>query len=140
MRGEAESPTSSCLVICDEVLTGVAQGKHFLQGVISGIVVASFPAIVGPFAAYIRLTNVYGGSEIKISLCKADDDDEVFGFVAKAPEKSDPLQSHTIIVKLPPFGIREGGRYIFSASHAGVPFAQSPIQIEAAAPLQEESS
>jgi hypothetical protein len=137
-RGEAEAPTSSCLVICDEVLVSVAHGKHLLQGVINEINVPVVPIALGPFAAYIRLTNVYGGSEIRISLCKADDDEDVFAFPAKAPEVSSPLQSHTLIIRIPPFAIEESGRYIFSASHAGVPFAQSPIQINVVEPPKEE--
>jgi len=124
-----EAPTSSCLMICDDVLMSVGRDKHTLHGVINGIVIPELPAVIGPYVAYIRLSNVYGGSEILISFCTADSDEEIFRLDAKAPDKSDPLQTHTLIIRIPAFAVEAAGRYIFSASHGGVPFAQSPIEI-----------
>jgi len=137
-KGHVEAPTSSCLLICDDVLVSTGKNKHFLEGVIGAVGVASVPAVVGPYVAYIRLSNVYGGQEIVLSICNATDDEEVFRVMATSSEKSDPLETHTIILAIPPFEIRETGRYIFSASHGGVPFAQSMITI--VVPEQKELS
>ena len=120
---------SSCLVICDDVLISTAQNKHLLHGVVDVVSVPQVPIRIGPFAAYIRLSNVYRDQEIQLTICTAVTEEPVFSCSAISPESSDPLQSHTIILQIPPFEIRETGRYIFSASHGGVPFAQSPIQI-----------
>jgi hypothetical protein len=131
-RASSEPPTSSCLLICDDVLQSTATGKRIFHGIIDLIVVSSMPADIGPFAAYIRLSNVYGSQRILINLINAATDQEVFRFEAQSPVQSDPLATHTLILRIERFAVCEPGRYIFSASHAGVPFAQSPIIIRTA--------
>jgi hypothetical protein len=126
----AEAPTLSCLLICDDVLMSVAGAKHMLHGVIDRIVVTELPAQIGPCVAYVRLSNVYSNQHIVLSFCRASTDEEVFRFDAKSPGKSDPLGTHTLILKIPGFAVEQPGRYIFSASHGGMPFAQSPITIQ----------
>lgn len=131
-KGAVEAPTSSCLLICDDVLVSQGHNKHILNGVVGQIIVPKTPTALGPFVAYIRLSNVYGGQEIKLCFSSAgEEEEEVFSVVAKSPAQSDPLQTHTIILRIPQFEINEIGRYIFSATHGGVPFAQCPIEIEA---------
>ena len=136
-KKQAEGPTSSCLVICDDVLLSYGKQKHFLQGVIGGILVPSLPAVIGPYVAYIRMSNVYGGQEIELDITRAGDSAEVFQIKATSPPGSDPLQTHTMILQIPPFQIMEVGRYIFSGTHGGVAFAQSVINIQAVAKEQK---
>jgi hypothetical protein len=107
----------------------VARGKHFLNGVISKVQVQEVPAFIGPYVAYVRLSNVYSAQRIVLSFCNAATDEELFGFEAQSPDKADPLETHTLILRIPQFAVQEIGRYIFSASHHGVPFAQCPIEI-----------
>lgn len=126
----AEPPTSSCLLICDDVIMSTARGKHALQGVVNGIAVRELPALVGPYVAYVRLSNVYGSQKIQLKFAHGSTDDEVFSFEAEAPEQSDPLGVHTLILKIPQFEITADGRYLFSAVHNGVPFASSPIVVK----------
>ncbi len=78
------------------------------------------------------MSNVYSNQKTILSFGSAATDEEVFRFEAQAPAKADPLGTHVIILKIPAFEIREGGRYIFSALHDGVPFAQSLINIDVA--------
>ena len=127
-KATAESPTSSCLLICDEVTLGIGRDRHTLHGVVNVITVDEKPAKVGPFVAYVRLSNVYPSQKIELKFCTAGED-EVFRMDAEAPKTSDPLGVHTLILVIPQFTVEAGGRYIFSVSHGGVPFATSPIQV-----------
>lgn len=129
-RKEVEPPTSSCLLICDDVLISAGRDKHTLHGVIGTIVVLECPARVGPYVAYVRLSNVYSKQEIELIFRKADDDEMVFSFKAKSPASSNPLHTHTLIVKIPQFEIPSAGRYIFTAEHGGVEFAQSRFEVK----------
>jgi hypothetical protein len=123
-------PSSSCLLLCDEVMRGTAKNRHVLHGVVSEIFVPSLPTILGPYAAYVRLGNVHGGQKIALSFCRAADDEELFRFEATSPTESDPLDTHTLILPIPPFKIKKPGRYIFRALHAGVPFATNSITVQ----------
>ena len=137
----ASPPSSSCLLICDDVLMGAAKGKHFLHGVISEIVVPRLPCVLGPYAAYVRLSNVHGGQKITLSFCRlAESDDELFKFEATSPERSDPVAAHTIILPIPAFVVKRPGRYIFEASHGGVPFATNAILINSVPKTRKKKS
>jgi len=70
-------------------------------------------------------------------MLSAPDGEEVFGFDAKSPPTSNPLDTHTLIVKIPLFEIKLAGRYVFSALHAGVAFAQTTIEVRG--PQSEET-
>jgi hypothetical protein len=139
-RAGGESPTSDCLLICDDVLVSHGKGKHIIQGVIGAIVVRAFPARIGGYVAYVRLSNVYGGGQpVHLTFENAATGQELFRFETKLPKRSDPLGVYTMILKVPPFEVSESGRYIFSAKHGGVPFAQSPILIRSAREVNETS-
>ncbi|HEV7297943.1 MAG TPA: hypothetical protein VGN72_01155 [Tepidisphaeraceae bacterium] len=128
-KSSLEAPMNSCLLLCDDVLRSTIRGKHILQGVIGGVQLLQLPAIIGPYVAYIRWSNVYGGQKIKLNF-RNEDDDVIFGMEAKSPAKSDPLETHTLIIRIPPFEITTPGRYLFSAEHGGSPFAQTTIVIK----------
>ncbi len=101
-----------------------------IQGVIDGLRVRDLPTIVGPFAAYIRLSNVYGGQAIVFDLVDAATDEELFRITATSQGKADPLKTHTLVLAIPPFEVRTAGRYHFRASPPdGVPFVESLIEI-----------
>jgi hypothetical protein len=126
------------LLICDDVLVSQGKGKHFIQGVIGTIVARSFPAVIGGYVAYVRLSNVYPKAKLRIALVSADSDDEIFAFDVQADEKADPLGVVTLIIPIPPFTIDHPGRYIFCGKHDGVPFATTPISIIAPTQPPEE--
>ena len=125
----AAAPSSSCLLICDDVLQSVAKNKHLLHGVISQVFVPKLPALIGPYVAYVRLSNVHGSQSITLSLAHAATEEELFRFSATSPAESDPLATHTFILAIPPLRVTKAGRYIFEASHAGIPFATNAIEI-----------
>jgi hypothetical protein len=124
-----EAPTSSCLIICNDVMTGTLDGRTVINGIIDGLVLSSTPAVIGPFVAYIRFSNVYAEQKISLSFARPDDEHKVFELPLTAPKQSDPLKTHTLVIRINQFEIKESGRYIFQASHGGVAFAQSPIDI-----------
>jgi hypothetical protein len=126
---EAEPPTSSCLLICEDILVSPSRDKHYLQGVISKIVVPKFPAMIGPLAAYVRLSNIYGSQQIEISFTSGEYEKPIFSFVAISPPSSNPLETQTIMLGLPVIKLKKTGRYLFSASHGGVPFATTTVEV-----------
>jgi hypothetical protein len=113
------------------------KGKHFLQGIIGAIGVPELPAIIGGFVAYVRLSNVYTGQNVKLTFENAQGE-ALFEISPPFPSQADPLGVHTLIIGIPPFPISEAGRYMFVANHGGIPIASSPVAIRVAQPAQEE--
>lgn len=116
-------------MICDDVLIS-SKNKHFLQGIVGAIVVRKLPVIIGGLVAYVRLSNVYPAQKVALAFERASTDEEMFRFEADLPQQSDPTGVYTIVLPISPFEVRESGKYIFSAKHNGIPFAQSPILIQ----------
>ena len=136
IRGVA--PTVNCLLLCDDVLISQGKHKHFLQGIIGQIVVLELPAIIGGYVAYVRFSNVHGDQKVKLAFESAAGDDPLFEIEANFPSQSDPLGVYTLVIPVPPFAIQETGRFMFIASHGGVPLAQSPIEVRLIRPPQPE--
>jgi hypothetical protein len=129
--GGVESPTSDCVLLCDDVIVSQGKHKHTLVGLIGLIGVPGFPAVIGGYVFYVRLSNVYsGGQKIVLRLSSASTDGTVMETEAMLPKESDPLGVYTLIAALPPFVVNEPGRYLFGAYHNGVPIATSPILIQ----------
>lgn len=134
----AVPPTINCLLLCDDVLISQGKGKHFLQGVIGAIGVVNLPAMIGGYVAYVRFSNVHGEQKVKLSFEPAAGGESLFEIEANFSSQSDPLGIYTLVIPVPPFLIAEAGRFMFTASHGGVPLAQSPIEIKSVRPAQEE--
>ncbi len=132
-----EPPTSSCLLICQDVSSGIIDARHVPTGIVDRIRLGDTPAMVGPLAAYIRLSNVYPAQEISLTFARSGTDDELFRLGARSPSNSDPLETHTLVLPIPPFEIGMAGRSVFQALHAQVPFAQCAVEVSVA--VQEEA-
>jgi hypothetical protein len=130
----AEAPTSSCLLLCDDVLVSYRGGKCTIQGVIDRIRVSALPAEIGPFVAYVRLSNVYRRQRLFFDLMCLSTNEKVLRINAISPKASNPLMTHTLVIPLPRFAVTDAGRYSFTASHGGAPFAQSLVVIETPQP------
>lgn len=122
-----ETPTCNCVLLCDDVVQS-ARGKHSLMGVIGMIAVAQFPAVIGGYVTYVRLSNLYPNQNAHIELERAEDGFVVFRFEVRL-EQADPLGVYTLVAVVPPFQVDQPGRYVFQAVAGGVPLAQSPIEI-----------
>lgn len=130
-RSGVESPTSDCVLLCDDVLISQGKNKHSLVGVIGTIAVAGFPAVIGGYVSYVRLSNVYsGGQKISLRLSSAKNDETIMEAETGLPVQSDPLGVYTFITPLPLFQITEEGRYLFGVYHNGVPIATSAILVQ----------
>jgi hypothetical protein len=137
-KAAGEAPTSDCLLLCDDVLVSQGKHKHSLMGVISIVGVPELPAVLGGYVAYCRFSNVYAGRKLKFKLSRASTDETLLQMDAEFPAETDPIGVYTLILALPPFAVREPGRYIFGAYDDGVPIAESPIQIQTLLPATEE--
>ena len=118
------------MLLCDDVLVSRRKNKHTLQGVIGAIGVRQFPAVLGVYVAYLRVSNVYGSQKITVRFEKTRTDQTVFEFEAQLPDQQDPLGVYTLAVDVPPFAVDEAGRYMLSALSDNLPLAQSPIIIQ----------
>jgi hypothetical protein len=137
-KAGGEAPTSDCVLLCDDVLISQGTGKHSLLGVIGGITVAGFPAVLGGYMAYARFSNVYAGQKITLKLISASTEESLLETEISFPAQSEPLGVYTVVTKVPHFIAREPGRYLFGAYHDGIPVATSPIVI-VGPPREEES-
>jgi hypothetical protein len=122
-----EPPTCNCVLLCDDVATST-RGKHTLVGIIGVIGSSSFPAWLGGYVAYVRLSNVYASQTVRICLERAEDREEVLALDVQL-NQPDPLGVCTVMVVLPPFRIDRPGRYLFQVRSEGIPLAESPIRI-----------
>lgn len=111
------------------MLISIAKGKHLLQGIVDRVNVEKLPATLGPYVAYVKLSNVHGAQHIEMNFCNAASEEVLFTFGATSPPENDPLAAHTLILPIPPFVVKKAGRYIFRASHAGIPFATNAIVV-----------
>lgn len=129
---------SDCLLLCDDVIESHRTGKQSLHGIIGGITVPELPAVIGGFVAYIRFRNVYPSQEIRFVFRRASDDQEVVSFDMQSPDQSDPLNQHTLIIRIPRFTVDDTGGYIFSAEHNGTPIVATRIVVHQVVPRGEE--
>jgi hypothetical protein len=128
-RHTSESPTSSCLLLCEDVIVKYGQQRHFLEGIVSEMYTPSLPLQTGPSVAYIRMSNVYPNQKITLRFAHLETEDVVFELYVQAPPNSDPLKNQNIIAPIRPFMIHHSGRYIFSAMHNEVAFAECMIEV-----------
>ncbi len=133
---ETDHPFCNCALLCDDVLESRGRGKHILHGVIGTIAVREFPALVGGYVAYVRITNVKGKRKVSLSFDLARTNEPVFVAETELPDQKDPLGMYTLVVPIPRFAVMEPGRYIFSVKSAGVPLAESPIVLMQIVPPQ----
>jgi hypothetical protein len=134
-RKKSDTPevaTCHCLLLCQDFVEWKATGRHELHNVVGTLLAREFPAVFGPFVAYIRLSNVYGRQTVNFSFQNADTEERLIEFDAQTHPQANPLGVVTTVVPISPFEIRTPGRYIFVASHAGTPIALSPIDVGAA--------
>jgi hypothetical protein len=124
------SPMCSCLVLCDDVVVSHAIAKHNLLGVVGGLVVSGFPGPVQPLVVYVRLSNVHGDEQVKVSFAHADDHDQpLWEFDAQLLNQNDPLSVHTLLTPVPPFRVEKPGRHMLMVRHAGTMIAQVPVHV-----------
>jgi len=129
-RRRTESPTCNSLLLCQDIVESRVTGQRVLQGIVELVRSSTFPAVVGPFAAFMRLSNVYGQQQIRVALQRGDTQESLFAFIATTHPRADPLGVVTSVIAIPPFIIPAAGRYIFSATHDGLEIASSPLFFE----------
>lgn len=128
-RDHAERASCNCALLCDEVLVSQAKGKHILHGIIGTIGVPEFPATIGGYVTYVRISNVLHAQKIRIALEDAATEEPIFAFEAAVPKPDDPFGMYLFMLPVPPFRVERGGQYLFMARADGVPLAYSPITI-----------
>lgn len=128
-RDAAEPPTCNCIILCDDIVVNQVRGKHTLAGIITAIAVRELPSMIGPYACYIRLSNVYPSARIHIGLFPDGADEPLWNFAVEMPPKTDPLGLYTMPLTVPPFGVVQAGRYLLTVISGGIPLAATPIQI-----------
>lgn len=133
-----DPPTCNCLLLCDDVIISHLMQKHVLQGVVGAVLVASVPAAIGPFVAYIRLSNVHSSEQIDFSFVNSEDNAVLLAFNAKSPEKSDPLGVYTFMVNIPRIPVEKEGRYLFEAKSREELLAQTPVLVTIPPQLKEQ--
>jgi hypothetical protein len=122
-----ESPWCNCVLLCEDVQMS-AHGKHTIERVIETVEVSRLPITIGPFVAYVRISNIYQQQLVRLSLYRAHDNAEVIGLDVELNSNS-PLGVTTLIAPTPPIPIDASGRYLFEVRYQGVTMAQTPIQI-----------
>ncbi len=132
----AESPTSSCLIFCENVTISLVNNLHTLHGVITEMVMPDLPSFTGAGMVYMRLRNLYANQQFSLKFKRLDTLDTLFEFAAQSGSNADPLGNHIIILRIPPFEMPESGRYAFSAEHGDKIFAECVINVVSAEQLE----
>lgn len=108
-----ETPTCHCLLICDDVLESKARRKLTLVGVVDGVLATKFPALVGGFVVYARLSNIYGDQKVYLEIGRADETGPKLQCPAIVKAR-DPLGVATIITTVPAIPVDRPGRFMLS--------------------------
>lgn len=130
------SPTCSCLLLCEDVIVSHGKDKHTLTGIIGAMAAPRFPAVLGNFVAYVRVSNVHLQQSVVVSF-EAPDGSTCWEIEAEFVNANLPLDVYTLVARIPPFQARNPGRYMLKAAHAGVPLAHTPIQVQSLIVPQE---
>ncbi len=132
---QAVPPTCSCLVFCDDVIVSHGLGKHQLMGIIGTMHCIGEPGMVSGGVVYARLSNVHSHQKVTVEFYLADDHEKMcWKLDAQLVNPNEPLDVHTVVARVPPFGVPKAGRYILEAQHNGIPIASVPITIKALQP------
>lgn len=137
----SDGAVCSCIILCEDAAMTVASGKHNLYGVIGSINVPAFPAMVGPFAAYVRISEVMRDQKFALSLERADNNEPVIKFETNLPVPADPLGVVTLVIPVPQFRLELPGRYLFILRADGHSLTYCPVVVTGpAVPTSEEDS
>jgi hypothetical protein len=124
-----ERPTCNCVLLCDDLITSSIRQKHTLSGVFTMVLVRELPSAIGPYVLYIRVSNVYPGQPVFVSL-DPPIGETLFRFRVPLPDQPDPLGLYTVPAVIAPFVVSAPGRYMLTVSDGeGIPLAMTPIMI-----------
>jgi len=124
-----EAPTSSCVLLCQDVTISVVAGMHTLHGVVSEMHAPSLPITAGAGVVYVRFSNWYSSQEIILRFMHIETEEVVFQLGARSPAGSNPLADNPIIIRIPPFVLTRAGRYSLGALHHDLVVAESVITV-----------
>jgi hypothetical protein len=110
-----EDPKVCAMLLCDYAHRDPATGKFSLLGVFDRVHAKQLPAVHGPFAIYLNLTNLNGSYNLSIQVLRAEDESSVGETRAAQPiVVRDPLARVEMALNLPGgLPLQKSGSYVF---------------------------
>jgi len=110
-----EDPKVCAMLLCDYAHRDPATGKFSLLGVFDRIHAKQMPAVHGPFAIYLNLTNLNGSYNLSIQVLRASDESTIGETRAAQPiVVRDPLARVEMAMNLPGgLPLQTAGSYVF---------------------------
>jgi len=107
---QRERPLLHSIVMCDHVYRDAGSGKFYLLGTFTNMMVREFPGISPQIGFYISASHWITEQHLNIHVVK-----ESIDVIVKMPGILVPKQEHNVKIEfggnLPPFPIKEAGRY-----------------------------
>jgi hypothetical protein len=106
-------PRCKALLLCDQVLVEAGTGKTSLVGIFDRVGVTAFPAAVGPFNAFVQLTDGVGRYQVFVEVHDLSDGLVLARAQAAEVEFREPTDRINCRIAMPRWQARHGGAYDF---------------------------
>ena len=113
VRGSRVPPRCKALLLCDQVLVEAGTGKISLIGIFDRVGVGGFPAAVGPFNAYVQMTDGVGRYEVFVEVHDLSGGLVLARAQAGNLEFKEPTDKVNFRIAMPRWQARHGGAYDF---------------------------
>jgi hypothetical protein len=100
-------------LLCDQIIVEASTGKISLVGIFDRVGVAAFPAAVGPFHAFVQMTDGIGSYEVFVEVHDLADGLVLARAQAGMLEFKEPTDKINFRILMPRWQARHGGPYDF---------------------------
>jgi hypothetical protein len=106
-------PRCKAILLCDKILVEAGTGKISLVGIFDRVGVAGFPAAVGPFNAFLQMTDGVGRYEVFVEVHDLSDGLVLARTQSGMLEFKEPTDKINFQIAMPRWQARHGGAYDF---------------------------
>ena len=108
------SPVLQTIVLADHVYVDALTQKKVIAGTFSRLWSPQFPAKLDRnTGAYLVLANCHGQLRLQIRYVDLQDESVLMKSSELVIQTGDPLQTHEVVMEVPPFPMPHEGQYIF---------------------------
>src|SRR5437764_669259 len=106
-------PKCKAILLCDVVIIDAMTGKTSIIGVFDGFNLAQFPGNIGPFNAFLQLTDGIGKYRITVEVHDLREDKVLARAEIAEMEFQDRATKGNLLIPVPPLPLQHEGVYDF---------------------------
>jgi hypothetical protein len=135
-----QPPYSLAMVICDAIAIDPASGKRTIVGCFSAVLAKEFPAVHGPMALYIALTDGHGKIPFTLRLMDADEQNDPLFKADGDLEFADARAVLEMDLRLSGISFPAPGEYRFQLFAGGEPVIERRIVVRKVEEITDDSA